>query len=244
MTAGCAHSPTPLVDRSDEVGTSLGKRPSQHRHHRSRRPRKDHPGRPHAPPGRHLPRQRGRGRTSPGLQRPGARKGHHDPRQGHLGDLPGGAHQHPRHPRSRRLWWRGRARAAHGGRRGPPLRCGGRAASADALRPRQGDGPGPAGDRGHQQDRPRRRTAPRGPRRGPLPAHRPRRRRRSARLPGDLRHRQGGEGDDRPLRAREPIFAPSSTPSSPISPRPARRKASASACSSTTSTTTTSSAGS
>ena len=58
---------------------------SQHRHHRPRRPRQDHAGRPAAAAERHLPRQPAGGRARDGFERPRARARHHHPRQVHLG---------------------------------------------------------------------------------------------------------------------------------------------------------------
>ena len=60
----------------------------QRRHRGPRRPRQDHAGRPHAPPGRRVPHQRGPDRPGHGLQRPRAREGHHHPREEHRGAVP------------------------------------------------------------------------------------------------------------------------------------------------------------
>ena len=91
-----------------------------------------------------VPAPRARRRARDGLQRPGAREGHHHPREEHRGALQvaGGRlrhrHQHHRHPRPRRLRRRGRARPVHGRRR----RAAGRRlrgpAAADPVRAAQG----------------------------------------------------------------------------------------------------------
>ena len=65
--------------------------------------------------------------------------------------------QHRRHAGSRGLRRRGGALAAHGRFRPAPRRRRRGAAAADPLRPPEGDGAPPAGGRGAQQDRPRRR---------------------------------------------------------------------------------------
>jgi alkaline phosphatase D len=76
---------------------------SQYRHHRPRRPRQDHAGRPAAAAIRRLSREPARGRARHGFQRPRARAGHHHPGQGRLGGLERRPHQYRRHPRPRRF---------------------------------------------------------------------------------------------------------------------------------------------
>ena len=112
----------------------------QHRHHRPRRPRQDHAGRPAAAPERHLPREREGRRARDGHQRPRARARHHDPGQELRRRVAGHAHQHRRHAGPRRLRRRGRARAVDGRRRAAAGRRGRRADAADALRHPQGAG--------------------------------------------------------------------------------------------------------
>ncbi len=72
----------------------------QYRDHRACRPRQDDAGRSAAAPERHVPRQPAGRRTRPRFQRAGARARHHDPRQMHLGDVEGRAHQHRRYARA------------------------------------------------------------------------------------------------------------------------------------------------
>ena len=85
-----------------------------------------------------------RRRARDGLQRPGAREGHHDPREEHRGAAPrrrtaATRHdQHHRHPRPRRLRRRGRARPVDGRRRRAARRRLRGPAAADPLRAAQG----------------------------------------------------------------------------------------------------------
>ena len=63
--------------------SSARERTASHRRaRRARRPRQDHARRRHAARHRRVPGQPGARRPGHGLQRPGARAGHHDPRQG------------------------------------------------------------------------------------------------------------------------------------------------------------------
>ena len=152
----------------------------KHRDRRPRRPRQDDAGRRHAPPERHLPRQRGGGRPGHGLERPRARARHHDPREEHRRRLRGREDQHRRHARPRRLRRRGGAHALDGRRRPAARRRLRGAAAADALRAEEGARARPARRGVHQQDRPPRRAHRRGAGRGLRSLHRPRRRRRSS----------------------------------------------------------------
>ena len=151
-------------------------RPAQRRDHRPCRPRQDHARGRDAAPDRHVPQQRGGRRSRARLRRPRAREGDHDPRQADDGRLRRRPPEHRRHAGPRRLRRRGRALTAAGRRRAAAGGRGRGAAPADPLRPPEGDGPPPPGDRGPQQDRPIRRTPDRGARRGLRPVHRPRRR--------------------------------------------------------------------
>ena len=105
--------------------------------------------------------------------------------------------QHRRHARPRRLRWRGRADPAHGGRRADPGGRGRGADAADPVRPPEGAGAGPPADRRDQQDRPVRRRAAPGARRGARPVHRPRGDPRAARRAVPLYVEPGGHRDDR-----------------------------------------------
>ena len=120
-------------------------RAAQRRARRPRRPRQDHAGR--RPPAchRHLRRPPGRRRPGHGLQRPGARAGHHHPRQGRVGRVEGRQDQPGRHPRPRRLRRRGRAGPDHGRRRAAARRRRRGPAAPDPLRALQGAGRRPAG---------------------------------------------------------------------------------------------------
>ena len=97
------------------------------------------------------------GRAGHGLQRPGARAGHHDPGQGRLDRVAGRAHQPRRHPGPRRLRRRGRAGAGHGRRRAAARRRGRGSAAPDPLRAVEGARPRAARRGRDQQGRPRRR---------------------------------------------------------------------------------------
>ena len=120
-------SPGPLPLRIERFrhACSHPRRPAQRRDRRPRRPRQDHAGRRHALAVRRVLDAPGRGgvgqRAGHGLDGPGAREGHHDPRQEHRGAAPhrrpGRDDQHHRHPGPRRLRRRGRARAGDGRRR-------------------------------------------------------------------------------------------------------------------------------
>ena len=83
---------------------------------------------------RHLPRERARRRADHGLDRPGAREGHHDHGQEHGHPLQGRQDQHRGHPRPRRLRRRGRADADAGRRRAAAGRRRGGPAAPDPLR--------------------------------------------------------------------------------------------------------------
>ena len=90
-------------------------------------------------------------------------------------------------PGPRRLRRRGRAGAVHGRLRAAAGRRGRRPDAADALRHPEGVCPRLHADRGHQQDRPRRRPPRLGAGPDLRPVRPPRRHRRAARFPGDLR---------------------------------------------------------
>ena len=147
---------------------------------------------------RRVPRQPGRQRARHGLERPGAREGHHDPRQEHRGAVRRRHVQHRRHTRSRRLRWRGGTRARDGRRRALARRRERRAVAADALRVAQGARSAPAGDPRDQQGRPPRRAYRGGPRRDLRAVHRPRRRRAPDRIPDRVLQRARGVGVARP----------------------------------------------
>ena len=114
---------------------------AQRRLGRARRPWQDHTRRRAAARHRHVRRPPGGGRPRHGLQRPGARAGHHDPRQGRLDHLEGRQDQPGRHARPRRLRRRGRARPDHGRRRAAARRRRRGPAAADPLRAAEGAGP-------------------------------------------------------------------------------------------------------
>ena len=178
------------------------RRRPRHRHRGPRRSRQDHARGRHAPPVRRLPRRPGGHGPGHGLHGPRARARHHHPRQADRHHLQGRAPQHRGHARPCRLRRRGRAQPAHG-RLGPAARGRRRgAAAADPLRPLQGHGPAPAGHRGHQQDRPRRRAARGRPGRRLRALHGPRRDRPPDRVPHRLHQRPHGHGQPRPRRAR------------------------------------------
>ena len=176
--------------------------PAQHRDHRARRPRQDHPGRPAAAAVRHLPREPAGSGTGDGQQRPRARARDHHPGQVHLGGLEGRADQHRRHARPRRFRRRGRAHPVDGRQLPAPGRRGRGADAADQVRARQGAAQGTAADRRDQQGRQARAALDRGPERDLRPVRRPRRRRAPARLPAHLRQRQAGLGGARARRPR------------------------------------------
>ncbi len=118
VRAGVARRIRPF-DQEECSGAANPRQPAQRRDRRPRRPRQDHARRRHAVAVRGVlaaPGRRGLGqRARHGQQRPGAREGHHDPREEHGGRLHVAGRrarddQHHRHPRPRRLRWRGRAR--------------------------------------------------------------------------------------------------------------------------------------
>ena len=159
-------------------------------------------------------------RARHGLQRPGARARHHDPRQEHRDPL---RSEHARStsstpPATPTSAARssasddGRRRAAAGRRRRG-------ADAADAVRAAQGARARPEADRGRSTRSTARTRARRGARRGLRPVHRARRHDDAARLPGHLRHR--------PRRARR--RTPSST-SRGERPDAAVRRRSSSTC--------------
>ena len=82
-----AVAPTGTSRVRTRVTTCLPACHPQPRARRPRRPRQDHPGRRHAARHRRLRRPRGPGRPGDGLQRPGARAGHHHPGQGRVGPV-------------------------------------------------------------------------------------------------------------------------------------------------------------
>ena len=174
--------------------------PSQRRHHRPRRPRQDHAGRPFAAAIRLVPREPEGRRTGDGFQRPGARARHHHPRQGDLDSLAGHPHQHRRHPRPRRFRRRGRAHPQHGGRRAGAGGRRRRPAAADQVRGVQGAQDGIEAHRRDQQGRSPRRPPGRGGERGVRPVRRARRHRRAARFPDPLRLGQARLDGDEPRR--------------------------------------------
>ena len=122
--------------------------PAQRGDRRPRRPRQDHPGRRHPPPGRRVPAPRQeagvaeRVMDSMDLER---EQGitilakntaiHYRPTRRRA---PRHVDQHRRHPRPRRLRWRGRARPVDGRRRRPAGRRLRGPAAADPLRAAQG----------------------------------------------------------------------------------------------------------
>ena len=107
---------------------------------------------------RHLPGQpKGRG-ADDGFDGPGARKGHHHPRQERRLQIQELPHQHRRYPRPRGFRRRSRAHHEHGGWRVAGGRCARRSASADAFCFAQGAGKQSQADCRHQQDRPRKRA--------------------------------------------------------------------------------------
>ena len=111
-------------------------------------------------------------------------------------------------PGPRRLRWRSRADPPHGGRRPDPGGRGRGADAADPLRHPEGAGAGPPAHRRDQQDRPVRRRAAPGARRGARPVHRPRGHPRAARRavplhlePGRHRHDRAGAAGHQPRAA-------------------------------------------
>ncbi len=170
----------------------------QHRDHRPRRPRQDHPGRPPDAAERHLPRRPEARRARARFQRPRARARHHDPRQMHLRGLARHPDQHRRHAGPRRLRRRGRAHPLDGRWRAAAGRRRRGADAADQVRARQGSAPGPAPDRRDQQGRPRRPARARGPRRGVRSVRGARRERCPARFSDPVRLGPRGLGDGRP----------------------------------------------
>ena len=176
--------------------------PSQRRHHRPRRPRQDHAGRPLAAAIRLVPREPEGRRTGDGFQRSGARARHHHPGQGDLDPLPGHPHQHRRHPRPRRFRRRGRAHPQHGRRRAGAGGRRRRPAAADQVRGLQGAQDGIEAHRRHQQGRSPRRPPGRGGERGVRPVRRARSHRRAARFPDPLRLGQARLDGHRASKAR------------------------------------------
>ena len=164
---------------------------SQRRHHRARRSRQDHPGRPAAAPIGLLPRESAGGRARHGFQRPRARARHHHPRQGHLDPLERHPHQYRGHPRPCRFRRRGRAHPQHGGWRPGAGRRRRGAASTDQIRGLEGPQGRAQADRGDQQGRSLGRAAGGGGERGVRPVRRARRQRGAARFPDPLWLRQG-----------------------------------------------------
>ena len=141
-------------------------------------------------------------RPGPRLRRPGAGKGHHDPRQEHRGPARRADDQHHRHPRPRRLRRRGGARPVHGRRRGA---AGGRqrgTAAADPVRAAQDAGGAAAGHPGDQQGGPAGRPHRRGRRRLLRAVHRPGRHRGADRVPDRVRVGAGRAGVAEPARGR------------------------------------------
>ena len=115
----------------------------------SRRPWQDHAGQRHASAVPCVQRARGSADRRHGLQRPGAREGHHHPRKEHGRRVhrtacreirsPGGHHdQRHRHARPRRFRRRGGARHLDGRRRRATRRCLGGPAATDPFRAAQG----------------------------------------------------------------------------------------------------------
>ena len=178
------------------------RRHPQRRDHRARRPRQDDADRraPAAVGPARAPRRAARPRH--GLERAGAREGHHHSRQEHRRARGRGEGQHHRHARPRRLRRRGRARADHGRRRAAARRCERGATAADALRATQGAGARPADHPRHQQGRPLRRAYRGGRRRGLRVVPGPRRDRGADRLPDRLLRRARRDRLARPGRAR------------------------------------------
>ncbi len=166
------HPATPLFREVPELTSTVASgngKPRQHpqpRDRRARRSRQDHAGRRTAVAVGRLPRQPGRRRPGHGLDGPRAREGDHDPRQEHRRAPRRHQAQHHRHPGSRGLRRRGRARPDDGRRRAAAGRRLRGAAAADALRTAQGARGATAGDPRDQQDRQARRPHQRGDRRG------------------------------------------------------------------------------
>ena len=176
---------------------------SQHRHHRPRRPRQDHAGRPAAAAIRRLSREPARGRARHGFQRPRARARHHHPGQGRFGALEGHPHQYRRYARPRRFRRRGGAHPQHGRRRAGAGGCRRRSAAADQVRGVEGAQDGAQAHRRHQQGGPLRRAAGRSHQRSLRPVRRARRQRRATRFPDSLRLGQAGlDGDQAGRLAR------------------------------------------
>ena len=164
-------------------------RPAQRGHRGPRRPRQDHPGRRDALAVRRLPGQPAGRRAGDGLGGAGAREGHHDPGQEHVGAPRRAQGQHRRHPGTRGLRRRGGAEPAHGRRRAAARRRLRGPAAPDPVRAAQGPGRPAAGGAGGQQGGPPRRAAGRGGGRGLRAVPRPRRRREPDRVPHRLRQR-------------------------------------------------------
>ena len=145
------------MDLSLDRVTLAANETTQHRNHRARRSRQDHPGgSPIAAVGR--ARSAGREhRPGDGLQRTGARAWHYDPVQDHRNQLERLSHQHRRHSRARGLRGRGGTGALDGRLGAVAGRCGRRSHAADSLRHREGALARTRSDRGHQQGRPRQR---------------------------------------------------------------------------------------
>ena len=187
------------------------------RHHRPRRPRQDHPGGSDAAAGGGLPRQPAGGRAGDGLESARARARDHHPGQEHRRALAGRQDQHRGHAGPRRFRRRGRADSPHGGRGADPGGRGRGPDAADPVRHPEGAGARAPADRRHQQDRPGRRRAAPGARRGARPVHRSRGHPRTARRafplylePRRHRHDRAGSAGDRPPAA---CSRPSSTTS-------------------------------
>ena len=111
------HGRTMSAGRSESRGATSNSarriapgRPPQRRDHRPRRPRQDHARRCPAEAIARLRGPRAGRRVDHGFQRPRAREGDHHPREDHLGPLQRGEAQHHRHPGTRGLRRRGRAR--------------------------------------------------------------------------------------------------------------------------------------
>ncbi len=206
-TAGSRDRPRPL-----QHAHRRPRRPAQRGHRRPRRPRQDHARGRDAAPDRRVPLQPGRRGPGHGFGRPRAREGHHDPGQADDGRSRRDPAEHRRHARPRRLRRRGRAQPADGRFGAAPRGRRRGAAAADALRPPEGDGPPPAGRRGAQQDRSRRRPPGRGPRRRLRAVHGPRRRRAPDRVPGRVHERQARDVHPRPGRARDGPRRPAGPP--------------------------------
>ena len=189
----CACSPFFLPKQHDATRLHADT-DTQYRHHRPRRSWEDDARRRHAAAKRHFPREPGTGRARDGFERPGARAGHHDPREEYRDFLSRHENQYCGYAGPQRFRRRGRARAADGGWRAGVGGCERGAAAADALRVAKSARGQAAADHGPEQNRSARRASRRGARRNLRSLHRSRCHRRPARFSGDLHQREARRG--------------------------------------------------